>query len=274
MCAPSSSNRWVPGGHFIVQGLLSIGSQFVSGAQGLLTFLLAGRLLPPTEFGFVVVANAILFGGQSLLLGPVTNPTLRLGAISNKSVRVTYWIYFAVTGIVCSTFVLLAEPLGGVINAEPAFYTLIRYLSIPFAITSFYSVQRLILLARMRYHAALIMDTLYAASNIIFLVLLHWNAMLSSAIWFYMARSAAALVGLVPFVCLHTWLKSGTSSDSRHSQSKNVATYREYIQHSKYSLVSMISSYCQGQVDTLAVAHYQTPISVATYGAGKIFKQL
>jgi O-antigen/teichoic acid export membrane protein len=33
----------------------------------------------------------------------------------------------------------------------------------------------------------------------------------------------------------------------------------------------MLSSYGQGQVDTLAVAHYLSPLSAATYGAAKIF---
>jgi O-antigen/teichoic acid export membrane protein len=33
----------------------------------------------------------------------------------------------------------------------------------------------------------------------------------------------------------------------------------------------MVSSYAQSQVDTLAVAHFLTPLNVATYGAAKIF---
>ena len=66
------------------QGLVSIASQLTWGAQGFITFVMAGRMLPRNQFGFVVAANAILYGGQCLLLGPITNPTLRFGR-SQKS---------------------------------------------------------------------------------------------------------------------------------------------------------------------------------------------
>src|ERR1019366_636632 len=253
-------------GSLTTHGLLSIGSQLAWGAQGFITFVMAGRLLPQKEFGFVVVANAILFGGQCLLLGPTTNPTLRFGAVSDKSVRVTYWMYCAVTSIVCSTFVLLGKQLGRLIYTDPAFFTLIKYLSIPFATTSFYAVQKLVLFARTHYKTVLIMDILYAASNIAILILFHANAMLSSAIWFYMARSGAALVGLFPVVCLFIWSKRTAGSRIE----ENFA-YKEYFQHSKYSFISMLSGYGQGQVDTLAVAHFLSPLTAATYGAAKIF---
>ena len=253
-------------GSLTTHGLLSIGSQVAWGAQGFITFVMAGRLLPQKEFGFVVVANAILFGGQCLVLGPTTNPTLRFGAVSDKSVRVTYWMYCAVTSIVCSAFVLLGKQLSRLIYTDPEFVTLIKYLSIPFATTTFYAVQKLVLFARMRYRTALMMDILYGVSNIAFLMLLHANAMLSSAIWFYMARSGGALVGLFPVVCLFIWSKRAAGSRIE----ENFA-YKEYFQHSKYSSISMLSSYAQGQVDTLAVAHFLTPLSAATYGAAKIF---
>jgi O-antigen/teichoic acid export membrane protein len=253
-------------GSLTTHGLLSIGSQLAWGAQGFITFVMAGRLLPQKELGFIVVANAILFGGQCLLLGPITNPTLRFGAVSDKSVRVTYWMYCAVTGIVCSAFVLLSKQLGRLIYTDPAFFTLIKYLSIPFATTTFYAVQKLVLFARTHYKIVLMMDILYAASNIAILILLHANAMLSSAIWFYMARSGAALVGLFPVVCLFIWSKRAVGS-----RIEEPFAYKEYLQHSKYSSISMLSSYAQGQVDTLAVAHFLTPLSAATYGAAKIF---
>jgi O-antigen/teichoic acid export membrane protein len=91
-------------------------------------------------------------------------------------------------------------------------------------------------------------------------------AMLPSAIWFYMARSGAALVGLLPAVCLFFWWKQPA-----HPLFESTFAYREYFQHSKYSSISMLSSYAQGQVDTLAVAHFLTPLGAATYGAAKIF---
>src|SRR5664279_1469698 len=105
MLAHSNSKHTVASGRLAIPALLSIGSQIIWGAQGLITFLIAGRVLPQKEFGFVVVANAILFGGQCLLLGPITNPTLRFGAISSKSLKITYWFYCAITSIVCSVFV-------------------------------------------------------------------------------------------------------------------------------------------------------------------------
>ncbi len=253
-------------GCFTSHGLLSIGSQLTWGAQGFITFMMAGWLLPKQEFGFVVVGNAILFGGQCLLLGPITNPTLRFGATSRKSVRVTYLIYLIVTGIVCSTFVLLSRELGGLIYKDGSFFTLIKYLSIPFATTSFYAVQKLVLFAKMRYKAVLAMDVLFATSSVAILLLLHANSMLSSALWFYMARSAAGILGLSPVAILYFVYRRAP-----HPQSEEQFHYRHYLQHSKYSSVSMLSGYGQGQVDTLAVAHFLGPLGAATYGVAKIF---
>jgi len=253
-------------GDLATHGLFSIGSQVVWGAQGFIAFVIAGRFLPQKELGFMVAANAILFGGQCLLLGPTTNPTLRFGAISDTSVRVTYWIYSGVTGIICLAFGLLGKQLGRLIYPDPAFFTLISYLSIPFVTTSFYAMQKLVLFARSHYKIVLTMDLLYTASNITILMLLHSNAMLSSAIWFFMARSGAALVGLIPAACLFAWSKRATVSSIEEP-----FVYKEYFQHSKYSSISMLSSYGQGQVDTLAVAHFLNPLSAATYGAAKIF---
>jgi O-antigen/teichoic acid export membrane protein len=253
-------------GRLTTHGLLSVGSQLAWAAQGFITFVMAGRLLPQKEFGFVVVANAILSGAQCLLLGPATNPTLRFGAVSHKSVRATYWMYFVITSVVCCAFLLLGKQLGRLLCTDPLFVTLINYLSIPFATTSFYAIQKLVLFARMRYRAVLTMDILYAVSNIAILILLHENAMLSTAIWFYIARSVAAVVGLFPVVCLFIWSKPAADlrTDERFP-------YKEYFQHSKYSSLSMLSTYGQGQVDTLAVAHFLSPSSAATYGAAKIF---
>jgi len=253
-------------GRLAIHGLLSIGSQIIWGAQGFITFVMAGRLLPRKEFGFVVVANAILFGGQCLLLGPTTNPTLRFGAVSHKSVRLTYAMYCAITIIVCSAFVMLGNQLGRLIYPDPGFFTLMKYLSIPFATTSFYAVQKLVLFARMRYRTVLVMDILFGASNIAILILLHADAILSSAIGFYMARSGAALLGLTPALWL--LIRSGHTAGPPMEEP---FAYKEYFQHSKYSSISMVSVYGQGQVDALAVAHFLTPLSAATYGAAKIF---
>ncbi len=253
-------------GRLATHGLLSIGSQLTWGAQGFVTFMMAGWFLPGKEFGYVVVANAILFGGQCFLLGPITNPTLRFGATSNKSLRATYGVYFAVTAIVCSIFLLLSNQVGRLIYTDSAFFTLIKYLSIPFATTSFYAVQKLVLFARMRYRTVLMMDILFAASNVVILIVLHANAMLTSAVWFYMARSAASVTGLAPVVILYALFGSTPSSPREQNFG-----YREYFRHSKYSSVSMLSTYGQSQVDTLAVAHFLGPLSAATYGAAKVF---
>lgn len=227
---------------------------------------MAGRMLPPKEFGFIVVANTILFGSQCLLLGPITNPTLRFGAISEKSLLLTYWIYCAVTGLVCSGFLLFGAQLGRIIYPDPSFFTLIKFLGIPFATTSFYAVQKLVLFARARYKIVLSMDVIYASSNIVILFLLHSNGRLSSAIGFYLSRSGAAVIGLLPVLCLFTW-----STYQESPELEKHFSYRDYLQHSKYSSISMLSSYGQSQVDTLAVAHFLTPLNAATYGAAKIF---
>ena len=251
-------------GSLTSNGLLSIGSQVAWGAQGFITFVMAGRMLPPKEFGFIVVANTILFGSQCLLLGPITNPTLRFGAISEKSLLLTYWIYCAVTGLVCSGFLLFGAQLGRIIYPDPSFFTLIKFLGIPFATTSFYAVQKLVLFARARYKIVLSMDVIYASSNIVILFLLHSNGRLSSAIGFYLSRSGAAVIGLLPVLCLFTW-----STYQESPELEKHFSYRDYLQHSKYSSISMLSSYGQSQVDTLAVAHFLTPLNAATYRGRK-----
>jgi O-antigen/teichoic acid export membrane protein len=247
-------------------GLLSISSQIVWGAQGFIAFVIAGRLLPQRQLGFVVAANAILFGGQCLLLGPVTNPTLHFGSFSRKAVVVTYWMYCAVTSLVCAVFVLLGKQLGGLIYKDPAFLTVIKYLSIPFATTSFYLIQKLVLFARSHYKMVLVMDILYTLSNILLLLSFHAKGMLSSATMFYMARSGAAVIGLFPVAFL------SISSKRTHMLLKEQQfAYKSYFKHSTYSSISMLSSYGQNQVDILAVAHFLTPLSAAIYGVGKIF---
>lgn len=253
-------------GHVTSHAALSIASQLTWGAQGFITFVMAGRLLPQKEFGFVVIANAILFGCQCLLLGPVTNPTLRFGAISRKSLRVTYLMYCAVTAIVCSGFLLGSSQIGRLIDSDPTFVALIKYLSIPFATTCLFAVQKIALFARMRYKTVLMMDILFATTNVTALLVLHVNAMLTSAVWFYMARSSAALVGLVPGLLLYLLPRSKTAL-----QEDQPFDLRGYFEHSKYSSISMLSAYGQGQVDVLAVAHFLSPLSAAAYGAAKVF---
>jgi O-antigen/teichoic acid export membrane protein len=61
------------------------------------------------------------------------------------------------------------------------------------------------------------------------------------------------------------------SSDSTAEQDSDSFECREYFQHSKYSTISMFSAYGQGQVDSLAVAHFLSPLSAAAYGAAKVF---
>jgi O-antigen/teichoic acid export membrane protein len=246
--------------------LLSIASQFTWGTQGFITFVIAGRYLPQKEFGFVVIANAVLFGCQCLLLGPVTNPTLRFGAVSHSSVRLTYLIYCTITGSVVAGFLLGSGQIGRLVDNDPGFVALLEFLGIPFATTSLYSVQKIVLSAKMRYGTVLAMDILFTTANVAALALLHTNAMLNSAVWFYVARSGAAILGLIPALALllvpRCWIAH------QYDQPFNP---REYLQHSKYSSISMLSAYGQGQVDTLAVAHFLSPLAAATYGAAKVF---
>jgi O-antigen/teichoic acid export membrane protein len=252
--------------HLTNHALLSISSQLIWGAQGFITFVMAGRLLPRKEFGFVVVANAILYGCQCLLLGPVTNPTLRFGAISRRSLSVTYLIYCAVTAVVCSGFLLGSSQIGRLINNDPTFVTLIKYLCIPFASTCLFAVQKITLFARTQYKTVLMMDILFTATNVIALVVLHINAKLTSAVCFYMARSGAALIGIFPALVLYLLSRSKPTP-----QEDQPFDWRGYFEHSKYSSISMLSGYGQGQVDVLAVAHFLSPLSAAAYGAAKVF---
>jgi O-antigen/teichoic acid export membrane protein len=248
------------------QGLISITSQLTWGVQGFVTFVMAGRMLPRNEFGFVVAANALLYGAQCLLLGPITNPTLRFGAISRKSLQVTYSMFFAVTGVVSMLFVIFSKQIGGIVFKDPEFTTLVKLLGVPFAATTLYAVQKLVLFARMRYRTVLMMDIIFTLSNVAGMLLLYAHSMMSSAIGFYVARTGAALIGLSPAIIL---LVRSKPPDNRHLEVP--FEYKEYFRHSKYSLMSMLSGYGQGQVDTLAVAHFLSPLSAASYGAAKVF---
>ncbi len=110
------------------------------------------------------------------------------------------------------------------------------------------------------------MDILFTTTNVAGLLLLHFSGLLTSAVWFYIARSGAAVMGLVPALVL--WLLSRSTPVLQEDQPFDL---REYFQHSKYSSISMFSAYGQGQVDVLAVAHFLSPLSAAIYGAAKIF---
>jgi O-antigen/teichoic acid export membrane protein len=110
------------------------------------------------------------------------------------------------------------------------------------------------------------MDILFTAANVAGLLLLHFNALLTSAVSFYLARSGAAVIGLVPALLLY--LLSRGKPVLEQDQHFDL---REYFQHSKYSFISMFSAYGQGQVDVLAVAHFLSPLSAAIYGAAKVF---
>ena len=252
--------------HVKTQVLLSISSQLLWGVQGFITFVMAGRLLPQREFGFVVVTNAVLYGCQCLVQGPVTNPTLRFGAISRKSVSVTYLIYCAVTAIRRLGFLFCSSQIGSLIDNDPNVVTLIKYLCIPFATVCLYIVQKIVLFARMRYGTALTMDILFTTTNVSALLLFHFYGLLTSAVWFYIARSGAAVVGLVPAVLLYALSRSAqTAGEDRPFD------LREYFRHSKYSSISLTSSYGQSQVDVLAVGHFLSPLNAAVYGAAKVF---
>ncbi|MFC2165942.1 oligosaccharide flippase family protein [Acidobacteriota bacterium] len=248
------------------QGILSICSQLTWGAQGFIAFAIAGSFLPQKEFGFVVICNAILFGGQCLLFGSVTNPTLRFGAVSSKSLNATYGVYLIVTALVCSTFVFLSKELGGIFSTDQDFITLIKFLSIPFATVCLFSVQKIVFFAKMRYKTVLLMDILFTVGNIATLLFFLISGMLSSAVFYYTARSIGALFGLIPFFFIYLWLRNKSPL-----KSEDQFDYGQYFQHSKYSLVSMVGGFAQGQVDTLAVAYYLNPLSAAIYGAAKIF---
>jgi hypothetical protein len=161
------------------QGILSICSQLTWGSQGFISIVIAGRFLPQKEFGFIVICNAILFGGQCLLLGPVTNPTLRFGAVSSKSLNATYRVYFVITALVCSIFIFLSKQLGGIFYQDQGFFILIKYLSIPFSVVCLFAVQKLVYFAKMRFKTVLIMDILFAVGNIGTLLLFISNRILT-----------------------------------------------------------------------------------------------
>ncbi len=248
-----------------VSGLLSVGSQVIWGIQGFVTFVMGGRYLPPREFGFVVAANAVLFGAQCLILGPVTNPTLRLGAVSSRSARVTYSIFAAVTCMVCAAFFFGGARIGRLIYSDAAFGGVIGQLGIPFAALSFYAVQKLILFSRSRFGTVLAMDIVFTATNIAALILMRSGGELHSANAFYTARSAAAILGLIPAAYLYL------TTRAEPARTEHPHFYKEYYSHAKYSLAAMLSGYGQGQVDALAVAHFLSPMAAAAYGAAKVF---
>lgn len=250
----------------VTHATLSVASQGIWGAQGFATFIIAGRLLPQKEFGFVVAANAILYGCQCLVLGPVTNPTLRFGAVSRRSLRATYMIYGLVTIIVCVAFLLGNGQIGKFIGRDQGFIALIQYLSIPFAATCLYSVQKIVFFAQMKLKTVVIMDVVFAIANVGGLLLLHLASLFSSALSFYMVRSGAAVAGLIAAV-----LMIMLSRREPPREANQPFDFRGYFDHSKYSTLSMLSGYGQGQVDVLAVAHFLSPLSAAVYGAAKIF---
>lgn len=246
-------------------GALSICSQLISGAQGFIALAIVGRYLPQKEFGFIVITNAILYGGQCLLLGAITNPTLRFGAISNKSLKATYSIYVVIVIVMCSIFLFAGSKIGAIFSFNPSFDTLVRFLSVPFATVSLFSVLKIVSLARMRYGLVLLMDLLFTAGNLGVLLALLVDARLSATI-FYAARTMGAVIGICPAIFVAFRLRG-------KSQQQIETHFRTswYFEHSKYSLVCMASSYAQTQVDALAVGYFLDPLSVATYGAAKMF---
>lgn len=248
------------------QGILSICSQLIWAGQGFAAIIIAGRYLPEQEFGFTVVGNAILFAGQCLLLGLVTNPTLRFGAISNKVMHVTLSIYIATTVIACTTFTLFGAELGGIFFVDEHFYALVNFLSIPYTSVSLFYVCKIYFQAKMRYALVLLMDLLFGAGNLGVLLLLHFGKFLTTGVHYYAARTAGALFGLVPVLYILLYIhKSHTEIADQQFNCKG------YLQHSKYSLIALMGSYGQGQVDALAVAYYLGPLAAAMYGAAKIF---
>lgn len=248
------------------QGVFSIISQIVFGAQGLGALVLVGRYLPEKEFGFVVVGNAILFAGQCLLLGLITNPTLRFGVTSNKVIHSTLGIYIVTTMIACTAFTFFGAELGSVFFADQDFYALVKFLSIPFTSVSLFYICKVLFQAKMRYALVLLMDLLFGAGNLGILLLLHFGKLLTTGVHYYAARSAGALFGLVPMLFILIWFHK------RHTASADQQfNFKGYLQHSKYSLIAQMGSYGQGQVDALAVAYYLGPVAAAMYGAAKIF---
>lgn len=214
----------------------------------------------------MVAANAVLYGCQCLVLGPVTNPTLRFGAVSRRSLRATYMIYGLVAAIVCVAFSLGSDQIGKFVGRDQGFVTLVQYLSIPFATTCLYSVQKIVFFAQMKLKTVVIMDIVFTIANVGGLLLLHGASLFSSAVSFYMVRSGAAVSGL--FVAVLMIMLPRREPPSEADQPFD---FRGYLDHSKYSTLSMLSGYGQGQVDVLAVAHFLNPLSAAVYGAAKVF---
>lgn len=244
----------------------SIASQLTWGAQGFITFVMAGRLLLRREFGLVVVSNAILFGCQCLVFGPVTNPTLRFGPLSRKSLRITYYIYSVVTTVVCCVFLMGSGTIGKLIDNDPTTGILIKCLAIPFATLSLYSLQKIVLFSRTHFRTVFIMDALFTATNIAALLFLHAHQLLVSAASFFMTRSFAAVVGLAPALLLYILERRASTL-----QEEQPFVLRDYFHQSTYSSISMFSSYGQSQVDVLAVSHFLSPLDAGLYGAAKVF---
>lgn len=248
------------------QALISISSQVVWGAQSFITFLIASRELPQTQLGYVVIGNALIFGLQCLILGPVTNPTLRFGSLSRKALHLTHAINAAISAIVCAVLIVFASDLRWLMHGEPEAGDLIRFLSLPFAATSLYLVEKLVLFARGQYHRALAMDLIFLAANVAGLLSLASVHLPESAMSFYGVRSAAAFCGLATALLLHYLAPRPQPVDSDPPFHGG-----DYFEHSKYSSLAMLGTYGQGQIDTLAVGHFLSPACAAEYGIGKLF---
>ena len=189
---------------------------------------------------------------------------MRLGALSTRPIRITYGIYCTITALVCSVFLFLGPKVGRLFFAAPSFTRLIPQLALPFALTSYYAVRKLVVFARSRYGTALAMDVAFMATNVLALLIFHASGRLTSAAWFYAARSAAAVAGLIPLLLFR-------ESTDEAGPAQSAFDCREYFPHCRYSSLAMLSGYGQSQVDALAVSHFLSPLAAATYGAAKVF---
>ena len=242
-------------GRSAARGAASTGVGLVTRiALQLVTVVVLGRLLSPTDYGLIAMVLAVIGVGELLRDFGLSSAAIQAAHLSTRQRSNLFWSN-TVIGLTLGLVVLAGAPLVAAVYDRPQLTTITRVLAVTFLLNAMMTQYRASLLRAMRFAAVATIDVLAPATALVVAVV---AAVAGAGYWALVAQQLAqATVALAACVVVGRWLPA-----PRWYRGQQMG---QFFSFGGFLLGSQLIGYVANNIDAFIIGRRFGPASTGLY---------
>lgn len=242
-------------GRSAARGAASTGAGLVTRiALQLVTVVVLGRLLSPSDYGLIAMVLAVIGVGELLRDFGLSSAAIQAPQLSTRQRSNLFWSNTTI-GLTLGLVVLAGAPLVAAVYDRPQLVAITRVLAVTFLLNAMMTQYRASLLRAMRFAAVATIDVLAPASALVVAVV---AAVAGAGYWALVAQQLAqATVALVACVVVGRWLPSPRWFGGQQM--------RQFFTFGGFLLGSQVIGYVANNIDAFIIGRRFGPEATGLY---------